>query len=222
MANSMFDHHRDLSGWAVAPIALAPLLLSLTAFTDVSAGRPTAPAGPTTSVAAVESRMAALDRDLGGIEEFYRREVRPIEQILRPFHRDEAWVRNVALTLVNEGHRSGVDPRVLAAVVLVEDPMLDPAIRSSQGAIGLMQVMPFHAGQWDCGSADLTDPAANVCHGARIFREYLSRAEGDLDKALLAYNGCVRGLNTPDCFLYPSHVYRNAGRAALESWLSEP
>jgi soluble lytic murein transglycosylase-like protein len=218
----MFEHHRDLSGWAAAPIALAPLLLSLTAFTDPSAGRPAAaPPARAATVAEVESRVAALDRDLGQVEEFYRREVQPIEQILRPFHNDEAWVRQVALTLVNEGHRSGVDPRVLASVVLVEDPWLDPDIRSSQGAIGLMQVMPFHAGRWECGSTDLTDPATNVCHGARIFRDYMERAGGDLDKALLAYNGCVRGLNTPDCFKYPSHVYTNAGRAALRSWLGD-
>jgi hypothetical protein len=215
-------HHRDLSGWAAAPIALAPLLLSLTAFTDADAGRPTpAPLADAPSVIEVQSRVATLDRDLGQIEEFYRREVRPVEQILRPFHTDDAWVRRVALALVKEGHRAGVDPRVLASVVLVEDPWLDPDIQSSQGAVGLMQVMPFHAGRWECGSADLTDLHVNVCHGARIFRDYLVRAEGNIDKALLAYNGCVRGLNTPDCHLYPSHVYSSAGRAALQSWLHE-
>ena len=217
----MFEHHRDLSGWAAAPIALAPLLLSLTAFTDADAHRP-ATRPPAATLAEVESRAATLNRDLETVDELYRREIQPIEQILRPFHEDETWVRRVALTLVQEGHRSGVDPRVLASVLLVEDPMLDPDVRSSQGAIGLMQVMPFHAGHWGCGSDDLTDPATNVCHGARIFRDYLTRAEGNIDKALLAYNGCVRGLNTPNCNLYPSHVYSNAGRAALQWWLAEP
>jgi soluble lytic murein transglycosylase-like protein len=217
----MFEHHRDLSGWAAAPIALAPLLLSLTAFTDADARRPTAPTVRSPSVAEVASRAATLDRDLARIEEFYRLEVQPIEQILNPFHDDKVWVRQVALTIVKEGRRVGVDPRVLASVVLVEDPWLDPAVVSSQGAIGLMQVMPFHAGRWDCGSDDLTDPDSNVCHGARIFQAYLARAGGDLDRALLAYNGCVRGLNTPDCHKYPSHVYTNAGRAALRSWLGE-
>jgi hypothetical protein len=218
----MFEHHRDLSGWAVAPIALAPLLLSLTAFTDADAVRPSAPAlAPTPSVAQVQGRAELMLRDMNRIQEFYRREVQPVEQILRPFHRDEVWVRRVALALVSEGHRSGVDPRVLASVVLVENPMLDADISSSQGAIGLMQVMPFHAGHWDCGSSDLTDPDVNICHGARIFRNYLARADGNIDKALLAYNGCVRGLNTPDCNIYPSKVYSNAGRAALRAWLGE-
>jgi soluble lytic murein transglycosylase-like protein len=217
----MFEHHRDLSGWAVAPIALAPLLLSLTAFTDGDAIRPATVTSAPVSAAQVQGRAELMLRDMRGIEEFYRREVQPIEQILRPFHDDEVWVRQVALALVHEGHRSNIDPRVLASVVLVENPMLDADILSSQGAVGLMQVMPFHAGHWGCGSNDLTDPDVNVCHGARIFRDYLARADGNIDRALLAYNGCVRGLNTPDCNFYPSKVYSNAGRAALRAWLGE-
>jgi soluble lytic murein transglycosylase-like protein len=215
----MLGHHRDLSGWAVAPIALAPLLLSLTAFTD-GEGRPVArPLPAPMDVSEVEARAAILSRNLSTTEAFYLEEVEPIERILRPFNPDVEWVRRVSVSLVREGHKAGVDPRVLASVVLVENPWLDPKIASSQGAVGLMQVMPFHAGHWECPSTDLTDPDANVCHGARIFRFYLARAGGNLDKALLAYNGCVKGTNTPDCSAYPSHVYFSAGRAALAAWL---
>ena len=143
----------------------------------------------------------------------------PIERILRPFTSDDDWMRRVALSLVREGRKAGVDPRVLASVVLVENPWLDTDIASSQGAVGLMQVMPFHAGKWDCASSDLTDPDVNICHGARIFRSYLARAGGNIDRALLSYNGCVRGSNTPNCAMYPSHVYSTAGRAVVRSWL---
>jgi hypothetical protein len=217
----MFEHHRDLSGWAVAPIALAPLLLSLTAFTDADAVRAPVLSTPAPNVAEVLARADVLRQQMDQIDGFYSREVRPIEQILMPFHSDSTWVRRVAIALVKEGHRAGVDPRVLASVVLVENPMLDAGVRSPQGAVGIMQVMPFHAGRWDCMSKDLTDPDVNVCHGARIFRDDLERAGGDIDKALLAYNGCVHGINTPVCNLYPSHVYSNAGRAALRFWLGE-
>jgi soluble lytic murein transglycosylase-like protein len=217
----MFEHHRDLSGWAVAPIALAPLLLSLTAFTDADALRVPRSAPTVPSVAEVLTRAEALRYDLDQIDGYYQREIEPIEEILGPYHADKLWVRRVAMTLVKEGHAVGVDPRVLASVVLVENPMLDPGIRSSQGAVGLMQVMPFHAGRWDCVSEDLTDPDTNVCHGAHIFKHDLERANGDIDRALLAYNGCVRGINTPDCHLYPTQVYSNAGRVALRSWLTE-
>jgi soluble lytic murein transglycosylase-like protein len=221
VATTMSNHHRDLSGWALAPIALAPLLLSLTAFTDADAMRPSAPTATAATMAEVESRTAVLSRELALAEAYYASDVEPVEGILRPFSPDAAWVRRVSLALAREGHRAGIDPRVLAAVVLVENPWLDPGIASSQGAVGLMQVMPFHAGKWGCESTDLTDPDTNVCHGARIFRSYLERSGGDIDRALLAYNGCVRGLNTPNCNLYPSHVYSSAGRAALRSWLEE-
>lgn len=215
----MFEHHRDLSGWAVAPLALAPLLLSLVAFTDNDGARWVAP--PRASVVEVESRTHDLRREFDRIDRFYREEVAPIERILLPFDGDSAWVRRVSVSLVREGHAAGIDPRVLASVLLVENPMLDPNVRSSQGAVGLMQVMPFHAGRWGCPATDLTDPDVNVCHGARIFRDDLERTGGDVDRALLAYNGCVRGINTPNCDLYPSHVYTSAGRAAVRAWLNE-
>jgi soluble lytic murein transglycosylase-like protein len=217
----MLQHNRNLSGWAAAPIALAPLLLSLTAFTDVDAELPKAPVHEPPSVFEMEARAAVMGRGMAMAQDYYDREIRPVEGVLRPYHEDIGWVRTVAFALVREGREVGVDPRVLAAVVLVENPWLDPAIESTAGAIGLMQVMPFHAGRWECGSEDLTDPYVNVCHGARIFRDYLERSGGDIDKALLAYNGCIRGTHTADCQLYPSHVYSRAGRVALRGWLDQ-
>ena len=214
----MSTSHRDLSGWAMAPIALAPLLLTLTAFTDADAVRPRA-AAPVPTVSEMEVRVSALSLGFGHAESFYTDDVAPVVDILTPFSDDPEWVRRVSFALVREGHKAGIDPRVLASVVLVENPWLDPGVASSAGAVGLMQVMPVHAGEWDCASADLTDPDVNVCHGARIFRHYLARAGGDIDRALLAYNGCVRGVHTPNCNLYPSHVYSSAGRAAVKSWL---
>src|SRR5947199_381282 len=115
----MFEHHRDLSGWAVAPIALAPLLLSLTAFTDADALRAPRHTTPPPSVSEVLSRADSLRHDLDQLDGYYSREVEPIEQMLSPFHTDRAWVRRVSMTLVKEGHAAGVDPRVLASVVLV-------------------------------------------------------------------------------------------------------
>ena len=132
---------------------------------------------------------------------------------------DRSQLSRIAIALIREGHANRIDPRLLVAVLLVENPWLDPDARSSVGAVGLMQVMPFHAGNWEGCASDLEDPDTNVCHGARIFKRYLERADGDFDRALLAYNGCVRGTNTPDCHLYPSHVYSRAGRAALKVWM---
>lgn len=155
--------------------------------------------------------MARVDR-------YYRDEVEPVERMLEPYHRDGDWVRRIALALVREAHHTGLDSRALASVLLVENPWLDPDAVSPVGAVGLMQVMPMHAGGWGCVSTDLEAVEVNICHGARIFAAYLAR-HGDLDRALLAYNGCVKGTNTPDCHMYPNHVYSRAGRAAMERWL---
>lgn len=201
------------SGSSTSALATSALLISGPATSGP------ATSGPATSALdGLERRLDRLDRGLDGLERLYVERVRPVERVLTPFHEDGEWVRRIALSLVREGHATGIDPRVLASVLLVENPWLDPDVESSAGAVGLMQVMPLHAGGWGCGSDDLTHVETNVCHGARIFA-YLLADRGDLDRALLAYNGCVHGTNTPDCHLYPSHVYSRAGRVAMWRWL---
>ena len=84
----MLKNHRNLSGLFVVPIALAPLLLSLAAVTDRGASGtasrpPTVPQG----VAEMEVRVAVLARDIASVEDFYTREVEPIERILRALQR---------------------------------------------------------------------------------------------------------------------------------------
>ena len=91
------------------------------------------------------------------------------------------------------------------------EPRLETATVSSQGAIGLMQVMHFHAGEFDCESDDLLDVESNICHGARVFGRYLKRT-GNVKRALLRYNGCVVSANTPNCHRYPAKVIRAAGQ----------
>ena len=195
----MLKIHRNFSGLFVAPIALAPLLFSVAAFTNTGAtGTASRPPTAQQSVAKMEVRVAVLTRGIASVEDFYTREVEPIERILRPFNDDDEWVRRVAFSLVREGRKARVDPRVLASVVLVENPWLDAKVASSRGAVGLMQVMPFHAGQWDCASSDLTDPDANVCHGARIFRHYNSRVRvGIWTRPCLPTTAALRGVTRP-------------------------
>lgn len=207
-------------------IALTPLVLSLLAFGSPGADPPAPPQAPShapsdleVALDRLERRAAALERGLQDVDSYYHERVAPVERILRPFHEDEEWVRRVAFTLVAEADEVGMDPRALASVLLVENPWLEPGAESFMGAVGLMQVMPLHAGNWGCASADLRDLSSNICHGARIFAHYLERSKGDVDRALLAYNGCVNGTNTPDCHSYPSWVYSRAGRAAMQRWL---
>src|SRR5690606_30551500 len=118
--------------------------------------------------------------------------------LLRYRQNDTVLVRRIAVALARNARENGLDAHLLAGVLLVENPWLNPDTASFVGATGLMQVMPLHAGGWGCGSDDLTDVESNICHGARILAWNLAETDGDLERALLRYNGCVRGSNTPD------------------------
>jgi hypothetical protein len=132
-----------------------------------------------------------------------------VASVLRKYTPDADRANRIAAALVREGHRRNVGTSLLVGVLLTENPDLDPRATSSVGARGLMQVMPFHAGKWGCASGDLFDIDANICHGVAILADNL-RSSRNLPSALLGYNGCVRGTNTPDCRLYPRSVYRRA------------
>jgi soluble lytic murein transglycosylase-like protein len=181
-----------------------------------------AAAGPA-GVPALPELSARVERVRSGWAElarYYESEVAPIERVLRRYHGDERLTGRVASALVREARAAGLEPRLLLAVLLVENPWLDPTIRSSVGAVGLMQVMPVHRGGWSCGH-ELEDIDTNVCLGARVFAHYLDRTGGDLEKALLRYNGCVTGSNTPNCHQYPSQVFARAGRASVLAWYGQ-
>jgi hypothetical protein len=104
-----------------------------------------------------------------------------------------------------------MSPSLLGAVLLIENRALDSSALSGQGAVGLMQVMPMHAGSYGCRSNNLRQVDANICHGARLLHRYLVRS-GSLQVALHRYNGCVRGANTPRCERYPQRVLRTTSR----------
>jgi len=83
-----------------------------------------------------------------------------------------------------------------------------------------MQVMPMHAGARLCNSADLVDVDSNICHGTMILARNL-RATRSPAAALLRYNGCVRGTNTPDCYRYPAKVLARASQVRREILASQ-
>jgi membrane-bound lytic murein transglycosylase MltF len=120
---------------------------------------------------------------------------------------DASRVEQITEALMREAKRANLQAPLLVGVLLTENPDLEPRATSAAGARGLMQVMPFHAGHWGCPSTDLFDIDSNICHGVRILADNL-RHSRDLRSALLRYNGCVRGTNTPDCYLYAARVYR--------------
>jgi len=78
-----------------------------------------------------------------------------------------------------------VDPAVLRAVIRQESAF-NPCAVSSQGAMGLMQLMPATAERFHV--SDPFNMEQNVLAGARYLKELLGRFHGDLKLALAAYN----------------------------------
>jgi soluble lytic murein transglycosylase-like protein len=81
--------------------------------------------------------------------------------------------------------RHHVDPALVRAVVQVESGG-NPEAVSRKGAMGLMQLMPETA--VEMGVTKVFDPQENLDAGVRQLRTLLVRYNGDLDKALAAYN----------------------------------
>jgi soluble lytic murein transglycosylase-like protein len=81
--------------------------------------------------------------------------------------------------------RHGLDPELVIAVVSVESGFRPQAV-SPKGAQGLMQLMPRTAAS--LGVADAFDPEQNLDGGARHLGQLLATYEGDIERALAAYN----------------------------------
>lgn len=210
-------------GWSARPGPKATLAMLLVVMLGASAaihggsafGGGVGNAGIDTLVDRANNVSALLERTRA----VYAEEVAPIERVLLGYRSDDPQlVRRVATSLVREARHTNLEPRLLLAVLLVENPWIDPEATSFVGAQGLMQVMPMHRGKWAPCEPRLDDVEANICHGARIFAYYLQAEKGNVDRALLRYNGCVRGTNTPNCHQYPNHVYARAGRASILAW----
>jgi hypothetical protein len=177
---------------------------------DSAVRTPTEEAVPRVHLEVLSRHMERL-RDRGAATEeyvsLYQDHVAPVEAVLRRRGVNEETARQVAWPLVQHSYRRGLDPAFVLSIVLVESGG-KPRATSFVGARGLMQVMPLWSGHWRSCGRDLYDIEANLCNGTSILAWYLSRSPGDENKALLGYNGCVRGTNTPNCFTYPQKVAR--------------
>ncbi len=81
--------------------------------------------------------------------------------------------------------RNGVDPALLAGLVKQESNF-NPNAGSPAGAQGLTQLMPATAAS--LGVTNVHDPAQALEGGAKYLRQQLDRFDGDVARALAAYN----------------------------------
>ncbi|MFO7893410.1 MAG: lytic transglycosylase domain-containing protein [Longimicrobiales bacterium] len=194
-----------LGGWGLGERMAQGISLPEHAASRITA----APFTPRAQLETLSRYMHELRADGEHTEQYvdlYSNHVRPVEASLEKWGISPQLARKVAWPLVEHSYARGLDPATVVAVVLVESSG-KPTATSFVGARGLMQVMPIHEGHWGCGG-DLYDIESNLCYGTRILAWNLARFQGDEQRALLAYNGCVNGTNTPNCHTYPAKVSR--------------
>jgi soluble lytic murein transglycosylase len=118
--------------------------------------------------------------------------------------------RRVLAAIVRESHRHGLDPLMVAAVIEIES-RFDPFAVSSAGAYGLMQLMPPTAKELFTGrkaslkTAHLFNPVLNIELGTAYVAQLLRRFDGDLQRALIAYNA---GPSVARALVHGSKSYR--------------
>jgi len=132
-----------------------------------------------------------------------------------------AEVQHWASSISQWAAASRVDPNLAATVMQIES-CGDPRARSSAGAMGLFQVMPFHFSVTDSPY----NPDTNAARGLAYLARSVDAANGDARLALAGYNGGIgvidRGewtwsAQTKRYVQYGWPIYQDARNGATES-----
>ncbi|MCX7969942.1 MAG: lytic transglycosylase domain-containing protein [Negativicutes bacterium] len=130
----------------------------------------------------VERRIASIERRFGAVgRDDFAGQLQRAQAAGGSRPPSGALVEEVRRTAV----RYGVDPNL--AVALAENESgFDATALSPAGAMGIMQLMPGTAAA--LGVTDAYDPGQNIDGGIRYLKQQLQRFNGDVAKALAAYN----------------------------------
>jgi hypothetical protein len=138
------------------------------------------------------------------------------EDVMRLKQVDSARADSIAHFAVREAYRRGISPAIIFGVMLTENSRFISNAKSNVGAVGLMQVYPkiwLTKEMTKLFGKDLATDSTNVKYGVFILDQYFrprdkrgQPKDRDWATALLRYNGCVKGTNTPRCHTYPSKV----------------
>ena len=95
-------------------------------------------------------------------------------------------VQHWADAITSWANASAIDPNLVAVIMQIES-CGNPSARSSAGAMGLFQVMPFH---FQFGENPY-NPETNALRGLNYLARSLQAANGDARLALAGYNGGI-------------------------------
>ncbi|MFN9661535.1 MAG: transglycosylase SLT domain-containing protein [Cyanobacteriota bacterium] len=159
----------------------------------------------------VEGRLRqAVGDDWTGLGQLERAalQLKPEECELLPQLERSLHPSRLLEVVVPEAKRWGVAvPLVLG--VAKQESRFTPAVQSSAGAVGLLQLMPATAAELagaPLSTGDLQDPSRNTALGTQYLRILLDRWQGDPLAAVASYNagpGAVEGWRTPERKTFP-------------------
>jgi hypothetical protein len=172
---------------------------------------------PQAAAVLIDNDSSMLDRMMAS-EKFQDEKRNFYEDLMRTKQLDSARADSIATYAVREAYVRGISPAIIFGVMLTENARFISGALSNVGAVGLMQVYPkiWLKKQFsDSLGTDLASDSTNVRYGVFILSQYFNpRTRSgevrtrDYRAALLRYNGCVTGSNTPNCKTYPDKVKR--------------
>ena len=113
--------------------------------------------------------------------------------------------------IIKQAHAKGIQPQIIMAMIERESDYDITNMGDGGESYGLMQIqLKWHSKRMEkLGCTDLLDPYQNVTVGIDYLCELLSRYDGDVAKALTAYN---RGHYSGTVTAYAKGVLENAER----------
>ncbi len=170
------------------PVALIlmtlAVLVTFIVFMGASQPTPVNTCAETTVVCEMTDKIDALRFEV----EILHLQLERLDSILSYADKYDVDARTSAV-LFDAALAEGLDVDLAFNLARVESGFRPRAV-SHAGAVGIVQVMPATAYELDhtVTRAQLFDPHVNARLGFRYLRQMLARYDGDLDRALLAYN----------------------------------
>ena len=181
-----------MRGWTVAMV-MAGMMVG----TGARAFQPYFPGENSPEMMELKEKLAERQAGLARLDEeatlYMEAEQLGVAAAVQASMLPERQQRRLAMAIVREARRNGVDPMLVVAVIQCESSFNNYAV-SHVGAMGLMQVMPDtgtyladKAGFKLQRATNLFDSELNVELGTAYLAELISRF-GSVEKALVAYN----------------------------------
>ena len=114
----------------------------------------------------------------------------PIETALPIILYEVPLETELQLHIIQVAESYGIDPAIIFAMCYWESTYNPAAVGDNEASFGLMQIQPkWHSGRMArLNCSDLLDPFQNIIVGTDYLAEQLVRYDGNVSKALVAYN----------------------------------